>query len=117
MECENIYCLEVLLDCLRYMSARNVKAEEKYQELSYVAASIAKDIIKVINMELLDDNELNEMLDKALNEARRIGMRGEIIDVAVTLKMLRNNFLTEMQNKTAGSDDEGANGLGVGEDQ
>ena len=96
IESENIYCLEVLLDCLRHMSARNLKAEDKYQELSYIAQNIAKDLIKVLNMELTDDNELNSMLENALNEAKRIGMRGEIIDVAMTLKMLRNNFLTEM---------------------
>lgn len=106
MECENIYCLEILLDCLRFMNARNIKAEEKYQELSIVAQGVGRDLLRVINMELLDDNELNAMLDNALNEARRIGMRGEIIDVAITLKMLRNNFLTEMQNKTQNSDDE-----------
>ncbi len=64
-------------------------------------------------MELTDDNELNSMLENALNEAKRIGMRGEIIDVALTLKMLRNNFLTEMQNKSANSDDEGQ---GLGDD-
>lgn len=62
-------------------------------------------------MELTDDNELNSMLENALNEAKRIGMRGEIIDVSMTLKMLRNNFLTEMQNKSANSDDE-PQGLG-----
>ena len=88
------------------MNARNVKAEEKYNELSIVASTIAKDIIKVINMELLDDNELNTMLDNALNEAKRIGMRGEILDIAVTLKMMRNNFLQEMQNRSGNSDEE-----------
>ena len=30
IECENIYCLEVLLDCLRFMSATNKKALDKY---------------------------------------------------------------------------------------
>ena len=65
-------------------------------------------------MELLDDNELNVMLDNALNEAKRIGMRGEIIDAAMTLKTLRNNFLTEMQNKSSNSDDEAV--IGGGED-
>jgi hypothetical protein len=54
----------------------------------------------------LEDNELNEMLDHALDEAKRIGMRGEIIDVAITLKMMRNNLLQEMQNRTGNSDDE-----------
>lgn len=95
------------------MNARNLKAEEKYSELSIVASGVAKDLLRVLNMELIDDNELNLMLDNGLNEARRIGMRGEIIDIAVTLKMLRNNFLTEMQNKSANSDDEGP----AGEDQ
>lgn len=28
--CENLYCLEVLRECLMYMNARNIKAEEKY---------------------------------------------------------------------------------------
>ena len=47
-------------------------------------------------MEIYDDNELNSILDNALAEAKRIGMRGEILDIAFTLKMLRNNFLQEM---------------------
>ena len=54
----------------------------------------------------LDDNELNVLLDNALNEAKRIGMRGEFIDVAITLKMMRNNLLQEMQNKVGQSDDD-----------
>jgi hypothetical protein len=106
IECENVYCLEILLDCLRFMNARNIKAEEKYAELSVFAANVAKDILKVINMELLDDNELNTLLDNALVEARRIGMRGEIIDIAITLRMMRNNFLQEMQNRSGNSDEE-----------
>lgn len=111
IEGESIYCLEILLDCLRFMNGRNIKAEEKYAELSQVAAKVAKDLLKVINMELTDDNTLNNLLESALSEAKRIGMRGEVLDIAVTLKMLRDNFLTEMQNKTGGSDDEGQ-GLG-----
>ena len=39
-------------------------------------------------MDLMDDNELNSMLDNALSQAKRIGMRGEIIDIAVTLKIM-----------------------------
>jgi hypothetical protein len=54
----------------------------------------------------MDDNELNELLDSALDQAKRIGMRGEIIDVAITLKMIRNNLLSEMYNRTGNSDDE-----------
>jgi hypothetical protein len=94
IECEHIYCIEVLLECLRFMSARNLRAEEKYSELTFVAQGISRDIIRVLNMDSsLDDNELNEMIDHALDEAKRIGMRGELIDVAITLKMMRNNLL------------------------
>ena len=71
--------------------------------------------MRVLNMEArLDDNELNSLLDRALSEARRIGMRGEVIDVAVTLRMMRNKLLEEMQNRTGQSDEEEDMGLIVG---
>jgi hypothetical protein len=71
-----------------------MRAEEKYSELSVVAQGVARDVIRVLNMDpRLDDNELNGLLDHALLEAKRIGMRGEVIDVAITLKMMRNNLL------------------------
>jgi hypothetical protein len=38
------------------MNARNLKAEEKYADLVQVAAGVAKDLLKVINMESTDDN-------------------------------------------------------------
>ena len=34
IEHENIYVLEVLLDCLKYLNARYEKAEKKYYELA-----------------------------------------------------------------------------------
>jgi hypothetical protein len=34
IEQENIYILEVLLDCLKLMNARNIPAEKKYYELA-----------------------------------------------------------------------------------
>lgn len=37
IECENIYCIESLLECLRFMGAKNLKAEEKYSELATLA--------------------------------------------------------------------------------
>ena len=47
------------MDCLRFMNGRNLKAEHKYAELSQIASKVAKDVLKVINMELTDDNALN----------------------------------------------------------
>lgn len=115
IECENIYCIEVLLECLRLMSARNVKAEQKYSELSLVAQGVARDVMRVLNMDpRLDDNELNQLLDGALSEAKRIGMRGEVIDVAITLKMMRNNLLQEMQSRAAQSEEEDGDALAIG---
>jgi hypothetical protein len=37
IEGESIYCIEVLLEALRFMSARNLRAEDKYSELTIVA--------------------------------------------------------------------------------
>ena len=37
IECEHIYCIEVLLECLRFMSARNLRAEDKYAQLTQIA--------------------------------------------------------------------------------
>ena len=37
IEYEHIYCVEVLLECLRLMCARNLRAEDKYAELTLVA--------------------------------------------------------------------------------
>ncbi len=89
------------------MSARNLRAEDKYSELSIAAMQVARDLMRVLNMDpRLDDNQMNNMLDHALQEAKRIGMRGEVIDVAITLKMMRNNLLQEMQNRTGQSDEE-----------
>ena len=34
VEQENIYMIEILLDCLRIMNARNIPAERKYYELA-----------------------------------------------------------------------------------
>lgn len=94
IEGENIYCIEVLLECLRLISARNIRAEEKYSQLSVVAGGVARDLMRVLNMDpRMDDNELNSLLDRALSEAKRIGMRGDVIDVALSLKMMRNNLL------------------------
>ena len=74
-----------------------------------MAAQVAKDLLKVINMDpatAADDNELNRVLESALGEARRIGMRGEVVDVGIMLKIMRNNFLQEMQNKSGQSEEE-----------
>ena len=70
-------------------------------------------MLKVVNMEV-DDHTLNKALERGLKEAKRIGMRGDIVDIAITLKMMRDQLLAEMQSKgeeigadgMLGSDDE-----------
>jgi hypothetical protein len=58
IEYENIYILEVLLDCLKLMNARNIPAEKKYYELANEAQAICQNLLKVMNMEILEDGEI-----------------------------------------------------------
>jgi len=45
-----------------------------------------------------DENQQLKSLVENLNEAKRIGMRGEIIDIANALKVLCTKLLQEMVN-------------------
>lgn len=62
IELENIYMIEVLLDCLKFMNARNEPAEKKYYELANEAQRIIISLIRVINMEINDDNQMQKEL-------------------------------------------------------
>jgi hypothetical protein len=56
-------------------------------------------------MEIHDDNEMLKVLVDNIAIAKQIGMRGEVIDVAVTLKALCTKFLQEMV-QNAGNEEE-----------
>ncbi len=86
----------MLLDTLAMMNARNTSAEQEYHKLSQTAHSVADNLIKAINMEIHDDNEMLRVLVDNIAIAKRIGMRGEVIDIAITLKALCTKFLQEM---------------------
>ena len=51
IDSNNLYCLEILLNCLSSIGARNMIAEQKYNELTVEATNIAKNLIKAINMD------------------------------------------------------------------
>ena len=55
--------------------------------------NVSTNLLRAINMEIHDDNELLRMLVENLNKAKDIGMRGEVIDVATTLKALCKKLL------------------------
>ena len=57
-------------------------------------------------MEIHDDNELLRVLVENLDKAKKIKMRGEIIDMAKMLKQFCTKLLKEMLVKTSNSDDE-----------
>lgn len=103
---EDIYNLELLLDSLAMMHARNQRAEKCYARLAEKASKVAVNLMKAINMEIHNDNELLKVLVDNLAEAKKIGMRGEVIDIATTLKALCTKLLQEMLQKTSNSDDE-----------
>jgi hypothetical protein len=107
IEYENIYMLEVLLDCLKFMNARNIPAEKKYYELANEAHLIAHELLKVVNMEVKDDTEMQRLLVTNLKRGKQIGLRGELIDTARHLYLLTDKVLGEMRGKAAAvSDDE-----------
>ena len=102
----NLYQLEILLDSLYMMDSTNKHAEAKYEELKLQAGIVSANLIRAINMEIHDDNELLKILVENLKKAKEIGMRGEVIDIATTLKALCVKLLQEMLAKTSNSDDE-----------
>ena len=65
-------------------------------KLSKKAFGVAQNLIKAINMEIHDDNDMLKILVENLEIAKKIGMRGEVIDLAITLKALCIKFLQEM---------------------
>jgi len=107
MEHDNIYMLEVLLDCLKFMSARNIPAEKKYYELASEAQVIAHQLLKVLNLEIKDEAEMQRLLVLNLRRGKQIGLRGELIDTARHLYLLTEKVLGEMRGQAAAvSDDE-----------
>ena len=51
MDTENLFTLELLLDIMSMMNARNIMAEEKYHILAEEASQIATNLMKAINMD------------------------------------------------------------------
>ena len=88
------------------MDSTNKAGEAKYEELKVVAFNVSYNLMRAINMEIHDDNELLKILVENLKKAKEIGMRGEVIDIATTLKALCVKLLQEMLAKTSNSDDE-----------
>lgn len=70
------------------MDSTNKAAEEKYDELKVTAMNVSANLLRAINMEIYDDNELLKVLVENLQMAKQIGMRGQVIDIAQTLKQL-----------------------------
>ena len=93
---QDIYSLEILLDTIAMMKAKNDQAWAEYDKLSKKAFGVAQNLIKAINMEIHDDNDMLKILVENLEIAKKIGMRGEVIDLAITLKALCIKFLQEM---------------------
>ena len=63
--------------------------------------------MKAINMDNTgQDEQLLKVLVENLQNAKRIGMRGEVIDIATTLKALCTKLLQEMLGRAQKSDEE-----------
>ena len=101
-----MYQLEILLDALDMMDSSNKQGWDKYEELKVVAMNVSANLLRAINMEIHDDNAMLKTLVDNLRKAKEIGMRGEVIDIATTLKALCVKLLQEMLAKTSNSDEE-----------
>ena len=88
------------------MDSTNKQAEAKYEELKVMAMNVSSNLMRAINMEIHEDNELLKILVENLKKAKDIGMRGELIDIATTLKALCVKLLQEMLAKTSASDED-----------
>ncbi len=106
---DNVYCLEILLECAKIVGMDNLRgAEERLKNLRKRCEQVNSDLSAVLNMERADDNELNEILDVALAEADKLGVRGELVDTCLYLQTIRNKYVQEMRARTDdNSDDEG----------
>ena len=106
IEDDNLYHLEILLDALYMMDSSNEQAETKYAELKTIARNVGINLMRAINMEIHDDSDLLKVLTENLMKAREISMRGEIIDIAETLKSYCLTLLQEMIHRSPNSDEE-----------
>ena len=95
-----MFHIEILLDALYLMDSTNKAAEEKYDELKVIAMNVAANLMRTINMEIHDDNELLKVLVENLEVAKQIGMRGSVIDIATTMKHFCVKLLQEMLART-----------------
>jgi len=97
---ESLYCLEVLLDCAKIIDMSNVLgAEEQMVRLKKKCQKIIANLVAVLNMEIDDENALNELLDTSLEEARKLGIRGDLIDTCIKLQQMRDRYIEEIQEK------------------
>lgn len=91
------------------MNARNIPAEKEYYRLADRSQALATEIARLTNMDWADDRAMLPALFEKLREAKEIGMRGDLIDIARTLYLLAEKTLKEMrghENAIVQSDDD-----------
>ena len=72
----------------------------------YQNKGLINGFVKVINMDMKDDNEMQKVLVQNLKRGKKIGLRGEMIETARHLYILTQKVLSEMKSK--GNSDEGS---------
>lgn len=104
---ENIYCLEILMSCGKSLGMENLRfADERLAYLKKFGEKVVEDLAKVLNMEFQDEILMNETLDKALKDAEKLGLRGDLIDTCLYLQSTRNKFVEDMQTKSLEDSDD-----------
>lgn len=93
---DDFYYIETLYNAAKSLGIRHKPAEAKLDELKLQCLSIVEQLHFVLNPRNYKKatlTEVNTKLDSALNHAKRIGLRGELVTAAMTLVNLRTQIL------------------------
>ena len=103
---ENLYCLEILLQCADILGMERPQGKQKLRKLKKKAEEVGINLVKILNMEIGEEHELNILLDQSLRNAERYGLRGQLIDTCMLLKNTRDKLCKEMTVRFEEEDDE-----------
>jgi len=93
---DDLYFIETLYNAAKNLGIRHKSAENKLQELKLKASNVIEALHFVLNPRNYNRREnlsdLNRQLDRALEDASNIGLRGELVNTAKKLASLRNEY-------------------------
>lgn len=93
---DDFYFIETLYNAAKSLGIRHKAAEAKLEDLRRRAEGVTELLRYVLNPKNYKKavlSELNVKLDQAVEDAKRIGLRGELVTAALNLVSLRTQYL------------------------